>query len=121
MSILLQLLQSSVFAPTPIYKITSRRAGQMRFTGPGDEWYRIRFEYGGLMPDGTRNTYAYIEPENPRNRWTGGYGYAFQHTNDRFCKETGRKLALKRAIAKLGWPKEYRRKVWNAYHSRGQA
>jgi len=43
-------------------------------------------------------------------------GEAYCSRLDNFNKETGRKLSLKRAIAKF--PKTIRREIWNAYLNR---
>lgn len=38
---------------------------------------------------------------------------------DNFKKETGRKIALSRAIAQLDLPKAERAEIWQQYHMRG--
>lgn len=43
---------------------------------------------------------------------------AYCHPNDTYSKETGRKLALTRALEAAGLGKEDRRRVWLAYHGR---
>jgi hypothetical protein len=43
------------------------------------------------------------------------FGVAVCHPIDNFCKNTGRKLSLFRAIKMLGLPKEFRKKFWRAY------
>lgn len=40
------------------------------------------------------------------------------HENDNFCKETGRRLALSRAIK--GFTKEVRAAIWETYRSWGK-
>ena len=45
-----------------------------------------------------------------------GVGNASCTINDCFCKETGRKIALARAVSTL--PKPERKKVWKAYLNR---
>ena len=45
-----------------------------------------------------------------------GMGNASCTINDCFCKETGRKIALARAVSTL--PKPERKKVWKAYLNR---
>lgn len=42
-------------------------------------------------------------------------GEAYVHPDDRFCFDTGRRLALKRVLRKAGFSKESRRVVWFAY------
>lgn len=43
------------------------------------------------------------------------YGIATCHDNDQFCKATGRKLSLARALKKAGFTKTTRAEVWSAY------
>lgn len=43
-------------------------------------------------------------------------GFAYCSLKDKYSKETGRKLSLAKALA--GWPREKRKLVWEAYHSR---
>lgn len=45
------------------------------------------------------------------------YGVANVHPHDNFCKETGRQIALKRAVET--WEKEYRTQVWEEYRTWG--
>ncbi len=40
---------------------------------------------------------------------------------DNFSKETGRKIALTRAIEQMALPKEERTAIWNQYHNRDRA
>lgn len=57
-----------------------------------------------------------------------GYGYANLHWEDNFCAETGRKIALIRALEQISefqkvfnpeFPiKKFRAKIWEAYHLR---
>lgn len=46
------------------------------------------------------------------------YGVANVHPYDNFCKETGRKIALSRAIST--WEKEYKTLVWDEYRTWGK-
>ena len=48
----------------------------------------------------------------------GSSGYAVCSKDDNFCRATGRKIALTRALQ--NYPREFRREVWQAYHKRGQ-
>lgn len=41
--------------------------------------------------------------------------YAYCHTNDNFCRATGRKIALTRALDGLKLDKETRQKIWKTY------
>lgn len=43
-------------------------------------------------------------------------GWAYLHPKDNFCKETGRKISLSKAIQ--GWSRAHRSVVWAAYHGR---
>ncbi len=53
-----------------------------------------------------------------------GEGFAYKHPMDNFCKETGRKISLARAIKGCGKldpimsDKEFRTQMWNAYLNR---
>jgi hypothetical protein len=47
-----------------------------------------------------------------------GAGFAYRNPKDRPCKETGRKLALTRALDDAGFGRESRARVWAAYHHR---
>jgi hypothetical protein len=44
-------------------------------------------------------------------------GVARCATNDCFCKETGRKLSLARAMKNANLPKEERRVIWEIYRN----
>lgn len=74
----------------------------------------VRLEYD-LEPEEVRFTGAFIEDNDG---WELGIGGARCAPGDRFVKETGRKLALTRAIADLGVGKNDRRRIWEAYHAR---
>lgn len=45
-----------------------------------------------------------------------GNGESYCHPSDNFCKETGRKIALERAVARLD--RETRREIWRLYFDR---
>ena len=92
----------------------------MRFTiGVSD--YDIRFSYKTLE-NGTVETTAtisFIDPHiaSGRERFKPLYsGNAQQSVRDTFKKDTGRKVALARALAHL--PRASRKIAWEAYHSR---
>ena len=44
-------------------------------------------------------------------------GYAICAIGDHFCKETGRKLSLARALKNASFPKEERRVIWEIYRN----
>lgn len=44
-------------------------------------------------------------------------GYSLCATGDCFCKETGRKLSLARAMKNANIPKEERRVIWEIYRN----
>ena len=52
---------------------------------------------------------------------TNGYqgvldkAYTACSASDNFCKETGRKVALRRLLENVRWDREARRAVWQAY------
>ncbi len=81
----------------------------MRVTLYGQQ-YRIGFRYDPLSPTVTD---AFLLDE-AGVVFAGGRAWC--HENDNFCKETGRKLALTRAVKDL--PKEQRKAVWEAYLNR---
>jgi hypothetical protein len=45
-------------------------------------------------------------------------GYAFCAKSDNFCKETGRKVSLARALQAAELPRDLRKAVWQAYFNR---
>lgn len=47
-------------------------------------------------------------------------GYALCSSNDVFNKETGRKIALRRALEMAGVDKPHRTAIWLKYHSRNE-
>jgi hypothetical protein len=75
-----------------------------------------------------------IVEENVGGEWKLlAFGVAMLHPTDNFCKETGRKIALRKALAASSYftprnsiatqmlGRNRRRAMWNAYHSRGTA
>ena len=61
------------------------------------------------------NTY---DPREGAAEWTNlNYGMAKCGLKDNFCKETGRKIALTRALRCFD-DKEFRTAIWNAYFHR---
>ena len=59
-------------------------------------------------------TKCIIENNNEKN--LVGIGVATLAIGDRFCKDKGRKIAMKRALTNLGLSKEVRLLFWNQYH-----
>lgn len=81
--------------------------------------YKIKFRHnrhGGWLPG--RDTWA--QAYTIAKVQAGGeefIGEAYCSYDDIFCYETGRKIALTRAIKPL--PKSVRRGLWEAYFNRG--
>ena len=44
-------------------------------------------------------------------------GYAERGKKDSFCKDTGRKISLARALKLFTSDKEYRKEIWEAYRN----
>ena len=80
----------------------------MKFEYEGSE-FRIRFHYEYKT---TR-----VEIVNYLAKSIVVNGDSYCAPSDRFCKETGRKIALKRALHQY-LPKSFRTAVWKAYHGR---
>lgn len=98
----------------------------MEFTYNG-QTFKIQFRYSSTAT-GERGAFTNctIIP-NPDYHMRHGYmGRAECSDKDQFCKETGRKIALRRALAKA-FPSRYysdskaaRRAAWQAYFARKQ-
>lgn len=58
---------------------------------------------------------AYTECVITRNNGFSVQEYALCHPNDQYDKNTGRKLALTRALKCLTKDRELRKRFWNAY------
>ena len=54
--------------------------------------------------------------ENNNEKSLVGIGVATLATGDRFCKDKGRKIAMKRAMNAIGLNKETRKLFWIEYH-----
>ena len=54
--------------------------------------------------------------ENKTNPEINGTGIAVLSKGDKFCKDKGRKLAMKRAMKDVGLAKPTRTLFWNEYH-----
>jgi len=106
----------------------------MKFKYEGEE-YDVRFKHEYVRSSmtaipvrQTRCTISVIDPnkEAPEKYSLITVGVATQNVRDQFCKRTGRKLALRRAIKKWSWgPKknrysaesgmDFRNLIWEAY------
>ncbi len=87
----------------------------MKTTIDGIE-YKISFNHYNPPKPERANTQCSIEWE------TGHYlGSAIVHPKDTYCKETGRKLALRRALLAGGFSREQRKLFWAAYRYRRAA
>ena len=64
-------------------------------------------------------TRANVEIHNVDGPLVGAVDLAQTHPNDHFCKKTGRKIALARALKKTWLNKEQRAKVWNGLMEKG--
>jgi len=63
-----------------------------------------------------RGTVCWLHPQNCSTRPCENHlfmGLALVHPNDQFCKRTGRKVALAKAMADL--PRNYRKAIWDGY------
>ena len=77
--------------------------------------YNLRWSYPLLSKTKRRATHCHIfRDENLE----GSIGVTVCSTDDNFCRATGRKIALTRALQ--NYPREFRREIWQAYHKRGQ-
>lgn len=83
--------------------------------------YRITFGYPDVPAGESRQTVCTISVAEPGANppWTPlARDVRRTHPKDNFCKETGRKLALARAISSLPWDKDARRSAWTSYLNR---
>ena len=62
------------------------------------------------------NPYTQCVIENKTNPQIRGIGVANLAKGDRFCKDKGRKISMKRAINAIGLNKETRKLFWIEYH-----
>ncbi len=85
--------------------------------------YKIVFGYedsGGITWGGRTTSHRSITCELIDAEGKGAaLGVAACHPKDNFCRETGRKLALTRAIA--GFDKAHRAAIWAVYLHRGDS
>jgi hypothetical protein len=90
----------------------------MRFKLNGKD-YRVFFTHHNPAQDAVGGTLASIESADENDENFECYeGYAQLHPSDNFCKETGRKLALARALENSGWRRAERQVVWLEYFGR---
>lgn len=81
---------------------------------PVDNWtVGIWFKYRGAV------TEAHVEVHNGEGPLYGAVDYATTHQNDNFCRKTGRKIALARALKKTWLTPEQRGKVWAGLFEKG--
>lgn len=71
--------------------------------------YKVEFRYTN-WGDGTKSTECFITKGNDTKE-----GFAICDPSDNFCKNTGRKLALTRALKSLDVNYELRTRFWDAY------
>jgi hypothetical protein len=60
---------------------------------------------------------TYCDIINPNINVIIGTGESSCHHRDHFCKETGRKLSLARAMKNANLPKEERKVIWEIYRN----
>lgn len=111
----------------------------MRFEFPEGKWYKIWFKY--TLHDGKREVLALIDEEDAPGT-TFAAGAALCAKSDQFRKETGRKVALTKAMPQLNngrnnvtdsnskiynvcggdWDriKQFRTAAWQCYHKRAE-
>jgi hypothetical protein len=96
--------------------------GRMSFEY-GDDTYQLQFYYGSaatVYGGGRQGVFCQVTKLVITPLMTGDEiivdAYCALNPEDRFNKETGRKLALTRALT--GQPKAFRTAAWKAYHGR---
>lgn len=99
----------------------------MRFEFPEGKWYKIWFKY--TLHDGKREVLALIDEEDAPGT-TFAAGAALCAKSDQFRKETGRKVALTKALrcekifnvcgCKSATCKQFRTAAWQCYHKRAE-
>lgn len=90
----------------------------------GNLKYRVRFEHTKNSDGKYVSTIASLQQAKLDSRTSDfivlGSGVACCSSNDQFCKETGRKLALSRVLLDVFQDCDTRRLVWQAYFARKQ-
>jgi hypothetical protein len=71
---------------------------------------KIRWNYSKITP------HTFCKICNMEDRIIGA-GYAICAKGDCFCKETGRKISLARAMKQANLPKEERKVLWEIYRN----
>lgn len=92
----------------------------MKFTYNG-KLYRIGFKHFNKSNSVRRTECSIYEELAPRELNELVSDDSFCHDSDNFCKATGRKLALGRALVRLTPDKGMRHTAWMAYLNRGQS
>lgn len=90
--------------------------GEQQYSVDFDHVILPRAEYDCAVHHCIRGaTYAVLQTGQNGNRKVIADAFALCSASDNFCKETGRKLALRRLLDHTGWSREARRAVWQAY------
>jgi hypothetical protein len=90
----------------------------MRVSIDGND-YQISFEYDSTQAVTTCFVKKGPKGCNFRDMKQLSVGRALRSSADRFCKEIGRKVSLKRALGE-GFQKPFRKSIWEAYRARRQ-
>ena len=77
------------------------------------EKYEIKWEYHYPIQSPRLQTLCQIKNTITDNDVS--FGFALCSEKDRFCRDTGRKLSLARAMKSAGLSKEERAELWNVY------
>lgn len=97
----------------------------MRFEGESGAKYRIRFEYGRRLTRRAKKPRRLTSCLIEQAHWKGAaratwvvvsQGETECSRKDQFVRETGRKIALERAL--WGWSQPSRARAWAAYRNR---
>lgn len=88
--------------------------------------YGIQFEYdyesgvdGGFHRSNTYCDIYQLMDDPDVDMFHVGYGAAILHVEDNFCAETGRKIAMGRALDDIkDAAKEFKQAAWNGYFNR---
>ena len=75
--------------------------------------YNLRWHYITEEKTKKKATHCHIYCDGIMD---GSIGITVCSKKDNFCKDTGRKIALTRALST--YPRKFRREVWQAYHNR---
>jgi len=83
-----------------------------RITDGNGNSLRVRFKHD--MPNG--RTYCILDEDKPIGLRV--VGQAKCHPGDMYCKNTGRKVALAKALRVAAFPRTVRGIVWNGYFAK---